>query len=413
MLSNVTTPLLGVVDTAVVGQIPSPVHIGAVAVGSLIFSFIFWAFGFLRMGTTGLTAQALGADDQAELRATLLRALFLGGVVGIGLVAAQLPLRELAFALLDGSAAVELRARAYFDIRIWAAPATLMNYALLGFYIGMGRARIALVLQLVLNLTNMALDSLFVLGFEWGVEGVALGTVIAEYGALLAGLGLAFRDLPRVRGAGVFALRELRRTLGVNGDIMVRSLALLTVFLWFMADGAAQGDEILAANSVLMQFISVSAFFLDGLAFSAEALVGRSVGAGDRAAFLLTVRRTTAWAFGVAAGLTVVLFVFGPFFIDGLSSDPGVRDTARDYLPWAAAAPLAGVACFQLDGIFIGATKTAEMRNAMLASLAIFIGAYWALTPFQNHGLWASLFVHYLARTVSLLAYWRRVPPSP
>ena len=278
MISNISTPLIGVVDTGVVGQIPDPAYIGAVAVGSLIFGFVFWAFGFLRMGTTGLTAQALGARADAEVSASLGRALVIALTVGAGLIALQWPIREAAFALLEGSERVEILARDYFDIRIWAAPATLANYALLGWFIGLGRTDIGLILQLVLNLTNMALDALFVLGFGWDVRGVAFGTVLAEWGAALVGLLIAMRYLRRFGGLWskerLWIVDRLKRTIAVNGDIMIRSMALIFVYVWFMAQGARQGDVILAANAVLMHLVSMSAFFLDGLAFAAEALVG-------------------------------------------------------------------------------------------------------------------------------------------
>jgi MATE family multidrug resistance protein len=410
MLSNVSTPLLGAVDTAVVGQIPDPAYIGAVALGSLVFTFVFWAFGFLRMGTTGLTAQARGAGDTAELAASLGRSLLIALAAGLALISLQWPVREIAFALIDGSPRVETLARDYFDVRIWAAPATFANYALLGWFIGLGRTDIGLVLQLVLNLTNMALDVLFVLGLGWDVRGVALGTVLAEMAAAGVGLALALRHLRSLAAPwswnGLLRGAALRRTLVVNGDIMVRSLALIFVFVWFMAQGARQGDVRLAANAVLMQFISVSAYFLDGLAFAAEAMVGQAIGAGRRVVFAAAARMTTLWAVAMAALASLLLALLGGPCIDLLTVDPGVRAAARDYLPWAAGAPLLGVWAFQLDGIFIGATRTADMRHAMLVSLAIFLLAWWLLRPWGNHGLWAALYVHYLARAATLSWYY-------
>jgi MATE family multidrug resistance protein len=410
MISNVSTPLLGVVDTGVVGQLPDPAYIGAVALGALVFNFVFWGFGFLRMGTTGLTAQALGAADAAEIRASLGRAVLIALAVGAGLVALQWPIRELAFALIEGSPNVETLARDYYDLRIWAAPATLANYALLGWFIGLGQARVALVLQLVLNLTNMALDAWFVLGLDMGVKGVALGTLIAELVAAVSGLVIAARHLRSLGGRWSYARlvegSRIRRTIAVNGDIMIRSAALIVAFGWFMVQGARYGDVTLAANAVLMHFIAVAAFFLDGLAFAAEALVGRAVGAANRAGLSAAARMTTWWAAGVAVLASGFFAVAGPAIVDVLTVDEAVRATARVYLPWAAIAPLLGVWAFQLDGIFIGATHTAQMRNAMLLSLAIFLAAWWALTPFGNHGLWAALYVHYTARAGTLLYYF-------
>ena len=406
MISNISTPLIGVVDTGVVGQIPDPAYIGAVAVGALVFTFVFWAFGFLRMGTTGLTAQALGAEDTDELRAILGRALLIAGIAGTGLILLQWPIREIAFGLLDGSDRVERFARDYFDIRIWAAPVTLANYALLGWFIGLGRTGIGLALQLVLNLTNMALDALFVLGFGWGVGGVAIGTLLAETVAATVGIALAIRYLGRAGGRWrwdrILIRQRLRHMLRVNGDIMVRSLALIFVFVWFMARGAEQGDVILAANAILMHFVSVSAYFLDGLAFAAEALVGRAVGAAHRAGLEASARMTTLWSAGVAIFAALVLISFGTVLIDVLTVDAASREAARTYLPWAAGAPLLGVWAFQLDGIFIGATRTTDMRNAGLVSLGIFLAAWWFLTPYGNHGLWGALYVHYAARVGTL-----------
>ena len=384
-----------VVDTAIVG-VSRPAYIGAVALGALVFTFVFWAFGFPRMGTTGLTAQALGAGDAEELAAGLGRALLIAAVVGVALIALQWPIRELAFALIAGSERVEALARGYFEIRIWAAPATLANYALLGWFIGLGRTDIGLVLQLVLNLANIALDAWLVLGLGLDVRGVALGTLIAGVpgggGGLFIAVGYMRRHGAQLRLARLLLADRLRRTLAVNRDIMIRSLALILVFVWFMAEGARHGDVTLAANAVLMQFVSMSAYFLDGLAFAAEALVGRAIGERNRTALAAAVRLTSVWAVVVAVLVSVVYLLAGPWLIDALSTDSATRAAARIYLPWAALAPLAGVWAFQLDGIFIGATRSAEMRNAMLVSLLVFLVAWWLLRPWGNHGLWAALY---------------------
>jgi MATE family multidrug resistance protein len=405
--------LLGVVDIAVIGRLPGPAYIGAVALGALIFTFVFWGFGFLRMGTTGLTAQALGAADQREIRASLGRALLIAAAVGAGLIALQWPIGAMAFAALDGSGKVEGLARSYFAIRIWAAPATLANYALLGWFIGLGQARTALALQLVLNLSNMVLDALFVLGLDMGVQGVAAGTLIAEVLAAALGLSLARRHLGRAGGSwslpALLDRTRLVRTVAVNRDIMIRTLALMGVFVWFMAQGARQGDMLLAANAVLMQFVSVAAYFLDGVAFAAEALVGRAVGAARRAMLVAAMRLSTGWAAALAVVASLLFAILGPTMIDGLTIDASVRLSAREYLPWAALAPLAGVWSFQLDGIFIGATRSGEMRNAMLLSLAIFLVGWWLLRPLGNHGLWGALYVSYAARTITLLRYLPRL----
>ena len=413
MISNVTTPLLGVVDTGVVGRIPDPAYIGAVAIGALIFTLVFWAFSFLRMGTTGLTAQAHGAGDADEVLAVLGRALLIAVAVGIAIILLQWPIREAAFAVLEGSERVESLARGYFDIRVWAAPVTLVNYALLGWFIGLGRTDLGLVLQVLLNTTNIALDLLFVLGFGWDVRGVAFGTLLAETVAAAVGIAIAAREAARLGGR--FSLERVRiparlkQTLVVNVDIMIRTLALLAVFVWFNAESARQGDVILAANAVLLQFMAVAAFFLDGLAFATETLVGRAVGAAQRARFAAAARIATLWAVAIAAVISAALAAFGPAIIDLLTVDADARHTAREFLPWAAAAPLLGVWAFQLDGIFIGATRTADMRNAMLVALAIFAGAWWLLRGLGNHGLWAAFYVHYFARFGGLAYYYPRL----
>ena len=416
MISNVSTALIGLVDTGVVGRLPGPAYIGAVALGSLVFTFVFWAFGFLRMGTTGLTAQALGAGDTDGLAAVLLRALLVAFAVGGTLILLQWPIREIAFALVQGSDTVESLARRYFDIRIWAAPATLANYALLGWFIGLGRTGTGLVLQLVLNLTNIALDVLFVLGFGMDARGVATGTLLAEIVALGAGLLLAARHLGGFGGLRpsreILAPGRLRPTLIVSADIMVRTLALIFVFVWFTSQGARQGDTILAANTILLHFVSTSAYFLDGLAFAAEALVGRAAGAAHRRGLRAAARITTLWSAMTAVAIVLVLVAAGPTLIDILTVDAASRETARSFLPWAVAAPLLGVWAFQLDGIFIGVTRTADMRNAMLAATAVFLAAWWLLTPYGNHGLWAAFHVHYLARIGSLLVYYPRLVRS-
>ena len=414
VLSNLSTPLLGLVDTAVIGQIPDPALIGAVALGATLFSFLYWGFGFLRMGTTGLTAQALGADDMDEVRTSLGRALLIAGVAGLALVALQWPIGKIAFSLLSGSAEVERHTHDYFAIRIWSAPFTLANFALLGWFIGRHKAGTALALQFLLNGTNLALDVTFVVGLGWGVKGIAAGTAIAETLAALVGLVIASRALKRMGGhwdrAKLFDAERIRRTITVNRDIMIRTLCLVFAFAWFMAKSADMGDVQLAANAVLMQFVSTSAFFLDGFAYAAEALVGKAIGARTRERLSEAVRISTVWAAGTAVFLSVVILAGGPSFIDLLTTAPHVRDAARLFLPWAVLTPLLAVWSFQLDGIFIGATRTVEMRNAMIVTLALFLLAWRLLAPaYGNHGLWGAFMIFYLLRAASLLYYYPRV----
>ncbi len=407
IVSNVTQPLIGVADTAVLGRLGEPVLIGAVALGATVFSVLFWAFGFLRMGTAGLAAQADGAKDAGEVASVLARALLIAGLAGGALIVLQWPIRLLAFELLQGSAAVEAELGRYYAIRIWSAPAALANFAMLGWLIGLRRSDLSLVLQLFLNLTNIALDVVLVLGLGLGIAGVAMGTVIAEFAAAALGL-LIVRRVLTGRGAGLNWRRildrgRLVRTLKVNTDIMIRTLLLVLSFSFFMSESARGGDLVLAANAVLFQFLMVTAYLLDGFAFTAEALVGNAIGARARASFFKAVKLTTIWAFVVSVALALAIGVAGPTAIDFLTTSPEVRALARNFLGWAVASPLLGFACFQLDGIYIGATRTRDMRNMMILSTALYLAAWALLVPaYGNHGLWAALMVYFVARALTL-----------
>ena len=407
ILANLTTPLLGAVDTAVVGHLPDASFIGGVAVGSVIFSFIFWGFGFLRMGTTGFTAQAHGAGDTAELRACLLRALALALAFGALVLLLQSPLRLLALWAMDASAEVEGHTAVYFDIRVWSAPAALANYVVLGWLLGVQRARAALVLQILLNGTNIVLDLVFVIGFGWGVAGVAWATLIAELAAAAAGLAIilaslegrpGLADWPRLRDPA-----RLAALLRVNFDIFLRTLSLLLAFGVFTSQGAGFGDVVLAGNAILLQIQTFVAYGLDGFAHAAEILVGSALGAGNRRTFRRAVVVCTLWGLGGALIASFVVFLAGPPIIALFTSLPEVRLSAGTYLWWMVVSPLVSVWSFLLDGVFIGATRTAAMRNAMMLSLAVFLLANWLLLPpLGNHGLWLSLMIFMAARGITL-----------
>ncbi len=405
MLSNVTEPLIGVVNTAVIGQLPGAYYIGAITVGALIFNFIYWGFGFLRLGTGGLSAQATGSGDAEELVAVLMRALIIAAVAGVAIILLSPLIGRLTFSLIEGSAEVESHAATYFYIRVFSAPFALIGFCLIGWFVGQGRARTAFVIQIYLNLTNMALSLLFVLGLGMTSDGVALAALIAEVTAALVGLYIAFRRL-REMGARferyrVFDRVKLVRTLAINRDIMIRTVCLVLVFSWFTARGAKASDVIISANAILMHFFDVAAFLVDGFAFATEALVGQAIGARDRERFTTAMRLTWIWAFVVGFLMFVVIWLGGPWFIDAMTVNAEVRETARHYLIWAALAPLIGVACFQYDGIFTGATQTADMRNMMLASMIVFLAAWWPLEQYYgNHGLWMSMIVFFVARGV-------------
>ncbi len=411
VLANATVPLLGAVDTAVIGQLGDPASLGAVGIGAVILATLYWAFGFLRMSTSGLAAQAEGADDKAERSAVLLRAMLVGVAAGLALVAAQVLLFSAAFAVAPASDTVERLAGQYLAIRIWGAPATIALYALTGWLVGLGRTRGVLVLQLWQNGINVILDLWFVLGLGWGVPGVAASTLIAEWSGLALALWLA-RDAfgPGFRD-GLARLGDrlaLRRMFAASRDIMGRTVLLQLSFTSFVFLGARFGDVTLAANQVLMQFLEVTVYALDGFAFAAEALVGQAVGARSAASTRAAGRITMQLGVAGAAAMALVFAVTGPSIIDLLTTSPEVRANARNYLPWLVAAPLIGVAAWIYDGIFIGALLTGDMLRAMLLSVAVYALALALLVPaFGNHGLWAGLMVLNATRTVTL---WRLYP---
>ncbi len=414
MLSNVSVPLVGIVDTAVVGHLPNPVFIGAVALGAVVFSFLYWGFGFLRMGTTGLVAQDIGARDYDELRATLARALILAGVLGLAILVLRAPAGELAFWALEGSSMVEGFAKQYYAVRVFAAPAALVNYVVLGFVIGIQNTRAALALMLLLNITNVLLDLLFVMGFGWGVEGVAAASLISEYSAAVFGLLLIRRILSRLDGRWqsyrLFDRSRLRTLLSVNLNIFVRTLCLIFAFFHFTSASARLGDIVLAANAVLMHFYTFMAYSLDGFAHAVEALAGAAFGSRNRRAFLNAVHASTVCAGLVAVLYCLVYAAFGASIVALVTGISEVRTTAGEFLPWLAVAPIVSVWSFQLDGIFIGTTRAVAMRNAMLLSLAAFLIAVWLLLPlWGNHGLWAALMVLMVTRAITLGIWYPRI----
>ncbi|SHF30773.1 multidrug resistance protein, MATE family [Ruegeria intermedia] len=406
VLSNATVPILGAVDTGVVGQMGQAAPIGAVGIGAVILATIYWVFGFLRMGTTGLAAQARGAGDTAETGALLMRGLLLGGAAGLFFIVAQVAVFAGAFALSPASPEVEALTRDYLEIRIWGAPATIALYAVTGWLIAVERTRGVFVLQVWMNGLNILLDLWFVLGLGWGVEGVAVATLVAEWTGLALGLWLcrdAFGGNQWRDWARIFDPARLRRMMQVNGDIIIRSVLLTGSFTTFLFVGADLGDVTLAANQVLIQFLEITAFALDGFAFSAEALVGSAVGARDRYQVRRASVMASQWGVGGAVLLGVTFFLAGPALIDLMATAPEVRIAAREYLIWAALAPVIGVASWMFDGIYIGATWTRAMRIAMIQSVAIYVMALFLLVPTMgNHGLWAALMVLNTARAATL-----------
>ena len=417
ILSNVSVPLLGIVDTAVMGHLPGPQYIGAVAVGAVIFHVVYWGMGFLRMGTTGFTAQALGANDADEVRATLTRALIVAVLLGVALIAVQRPIAWAAMPLIKASPQVEPLTDLYFSIRIWGAPAALANFVFVGWFIGIHNTRAALVLQIVMNGVNIVLDLWFVPGLGWGVEGVAIATLIAEIGAVALGAALVMRNLlpigGRWRRALILDAGRIRKMMSLNRDIFIRSLCLMGSFAVFTSVGARIGDVALAANAVLFNFQIFMAYALDAFAFAAEALVGSAIGAGDRTRYRTAVRVTSVWALVFAAGFAVFYAMAGASVIDAITDIEPVRAAARDYLPWAIVLPLISVWSFQLDGIFIGATRGSDMRNAMMLSTFAYIATLAVLVPWLgNHGLWIAFTVFMVARAITLGALFPAIGRS-
>ena len=406
VLANATIPILGAVDTAVVGQLGLAVPIGAVGIGAIIITAIYWLFGFLRMGTTGLTAQALGSGDKSETSALLVRGVLIGLVAGLVLIVAQVPLFFGALQLSPASLEVEDLAQKYLQIRVYSAPAAIALFGITGWLIAKEKTHAVLLLQLVLNGMNIILDLVFVLKLGWGVEGVAIATLIAEWSGLIFGLWLAregFNNGYWKNWVQIFNRVRLVQMAKVNGDIMVRSIMLEIGFVSFLFLGASFDDATLAANQILIQFLSIAVHALDGFAFAAETLVGQALGAKNRPLFRRVVVMTSQWGLGSVALMALVFFVFGNSIINIMTTAEDVRAVSNEYLPWIVLAPLAGVAAWMLDGIFIGATRTADMRNMMFISFCVYLIALVLLLPsYGNHGLWASLIIFSIARGVTL-----------
>lgn len=408
LLANVTIPILGAVDTAVVGQIPEPEPIAAVGVGAIVLSAVYWVFGFLRMGTTGLTAQAAGAGRAGEVSALLTRSLMIGLAGGVLLIVLQPLIFWGAFEVSPASAEVEALARDYMAIRIWSAPAAVANFGITGWLIGQERSRGVLALQLTINGVNVALSIALVLGMGLGVPGVAMATFVADWVGFAMGLWLcraafaepAWRDWPRV-----FDGAALRNMAAVNTDILIRSLLLQAIFVSFILLSGGIGDVTLAANQVLFQFLYFTGYAMDGFAFAAESLVGRAFGAGRIGALRRAALLSTLWAGITALLLSLGFWLLGPWLITVMTKAPEVQEVAIAFLPFMIAAPPMQIGLIMMDGIFIGATRSADMRNMMLVAAAIYALAVWLLLePFGNTGLWTALHISFAARGLTLLA---------
>ena len=406
VISNATVPILGAVDTGVIGQLGGAAPIGAVGIGAIILGALYWIFGFLRMGTVGLTSQALGGGDAQEVRALFFRSAGIGLLAGLGFITFQIPIFAAAFWIAPASAEVESLARTYMSIRVWSAPAAIAIYGLSGWLIAQERTRAVLMIQLFMNVTNIILDFWFVLGLGLGVEGVAVATLIAEWGGLVLGLYLCrqvFHGLALSFWQQIVNRRRVIYMMQVNGDILIRSVLLQAGFVSFLFFGAELGDVTLAANQVLLQFVYLASYAMDGFVFAAESLVGQAMGARAVAQLRRGASVTAVWAFGSAFVLAAGFWIVGPFVIDVMAKDPAVQQAARAYLPHMVAAPLLGALAWMLDGVFIGATRTKDMRNMMILSFLGYCALVLLLLPnFGNHGLWMAMNGFFILRGVSL-----------
>lgn len=405
MLAQAATASTGVVDTLVMGLYGSKEDLGAVGVAAVAVNFIYWAFGFLRMSTTGLTAQASGAGQTHEVNAALQRALLTGAVMGTLLLLLSPLLRLVVFDPFDATETVKSLAGEYWDYRLWGAPAILMGYGITGWLLGTGRTGQLLIFQILLNAVNCALDLWFVASLEWGPAGIGAGTAMAEWTALICGLWIVRQGL-KGRAEGLFSREKLLLMFSANRDILIRTLALLFAFAWFVNSGADLGTAVLAGNQVLLQFVSVSAFILDGYAFVAEKEIGEAWGSKQRARLIRAMRLTTELALVSGAVIALTYYLMGGWVIEHFVADPDARAAALNFLPYCAIIPLLGVPCWQLDGFFIGGTQGRALRNAAVLTTVLYVITDLVFTTyFANTGLWLAFLLMYLYRTFSLGVY--------
>ena len=407
IISNLSTPLLGLVDTAVLGHLDSERFLGAVALGGLIFSFIFWGFGFLRMGTTGLTAQAFGKQNKAEINAVLIRASTMALLISSLILLFQQSIADVSFWLLQSNPEIELLALQYFKIRIWSTPATLSLYVLMGWFLGQQNVKIPLLVVLITNISNIALDLFFVNHLNMKVDGVALASVIAEYTGLVIGLIIALKVIQKQKSFWnwryLYDFRKFKAMLLINTHIFVRTWCLIFAFAFFTAQSAKFGDLILAANAVLLNFQTFMAYALDGFAHAAEALVGKAVGAKNRILYKQAVLTSGLWSFVIALLFALLYLSFGRQIIDLLTSLESIREIAYYFLPWLIAMPLVSFVCYLFDGVFIGSMMTREMRNSMLFSLfCVFLPTWYFTQELGNQGLWLAMICFMFARGLSM-----------
>lgn len=406
IISNITVPLIGLVDLALMGHLDSEIYIGAIAFGAVIFNFIYWGFGFLRMSTSGFTAQSFGAGNRSECLHILLRGLLISTAAALLILLFQVPIEWLSFQIMAGSEEVEKLASVYFKIRIWAAPATLGLYVLNGWFLGMQNARLVMISSIAANVLNLFFSYLFVYVLHLNSSGVALGTVLAQYTGFFVSLfllkkhyGELFQHYQKKLLLDVAFLKKFFR---VNSDIFIRTFCVIAVFTFFTSKSAGINDHILAVNSILIQFLMFFSFFIDGFAFAGEALAGKYLGAKDAVSFRVLVKQLFVWGLGLAIGFSVLYLLGNRFIISLLTSNDGIYQTARQFLPWVIAVPLVSFGSFVWDGIYIGVTASREMRNSMLAStLLLFVPSFFFMQPYiGNHALWLGMVMFMLGRAL-------------
>ena len=400
IVSNITVPLLGLVDVAIMGHMGSAAYIGAISVGAMIFNILYWIFGFLRMGTSGMTSQALGKRDLMEVTLLLARSVMVGVAVALTIIVLQVPIRQLAFAIIAPEESIKALVRVYFGICVWGAPAMLTLYGLTGWFVGMQNTRLPMVISITQNVVNIAASLFFVYGLGLKVRGVAWGTVVAQYAGVVLAITLLVIHYSRLRKYSKWnCVLDWQRMLDffkVNSDIFLRTLCLVAVNLFFLSAGARQGTMILAVNTLLIQLYILFSYFLDGFAFAGEALCGRYYGAENKEAFRATVRRVFMWGIAVALAFTALYAVGGQSFLGLLTDEKHVVVEAKTFFPWAMAVPLAGVAAFVWDGVFIGITATKGMLFSSVIATLVFFAIYLLGAPsWGNHALWMA-FVSYL-----------------
>ncbi len=412
IITNITVPLLGMVDIAIVGHIGNATHIGAIALGTMIFNLIYWNFGFLRMGTSGLTAQAYGAEDWDETMRIMVRGLTIAISAALLLILLQYPIALLCERWIDSSENVMQLALIYFYIRIWAAPATLSLYVLKGWFIGMQNSQTPMWIAIIMNIINIVFSLLFVIVWKMGITGVALGTVLAQYSGLLMAILLWFKQYghfrTRINIRSSLHIEEMKRFFKVNGDIFLRTLCLVAVFTFIPAISASMGDKILAANTLLMQLFTLFSYIMDGFAYAGEALVGRYIGAKNEEMLRKSVHHLLRWGMIITLLFTVLYYFWGENLLGILTSDQSVIATSMEYMVWTLLVPVTGFSAFLFDGIYIGATASKTMRNIMFVATAAFFIAYYILeSKLGNNGLWIA-FLIFLTLRGGLMWLWNK-----